>query len=72
MTLRRLPPSSEKMSHRRHKRNEAKYTPIRSACKVVAMIYALMTESIISMISTSNSIYTAVTGRVVGANGPKI
>ena len=54
MGLRRVPPSSEKMSHRRHRRNVAKCVPVRSACKVVAMRYIWMVDSISGTTSTSN------------------
>jgi len=54
MGLRRVPPLSEKMSHRRHTRNEVKYTPVKSACKVVAMVNALMTDNIWSTTATCN------------------
>ena len=54
MGLRRVPPSSEKMSHRRHRRNVAKCVPVRSACKVVAMRYIWMVDSILTTISISN------------------
>ncbi len=54
MGLRRVPPSSEKMSHRRHRRNEAEYTPIRNACKVVAMRTASAKGNIWSTTATCN------------------
>ena len=54
MGLRRVPPSSEKMSHRRHRRNEAKYTPARNASKVRAVMNVWMVDSISGTTSTSN------------------
>src|SRR6266576_4573596 len=54
MGLRRVPPSSEKMSHRRHRRSEAKYAPIRRACKVIAMIFASIKGNIRSTTVTCN------------------
>jgi len=54
MGLRRVPPSSEKMSHRRHRRNEVNCTPVKSACKVVSMMATSRINSISSTISTSN------------------
>ena len=49
--LRRFPPSSEKMSHRRHRRNEARYAPAMSARVVTPMTFASAYDSILSTTS---------------------
>ena len=55
MALRTVEPSSEKMSHRRQRVNDTKYTPVRSACTVIAMKLAAWGEiGILRTISISN------------------
>ena len=62
MAPRRAPPSSEKTSHRRHRRHEAKYIPIRIACTVIPMIY---TSEVVG--STSEAISSTIS-RYVNAD----
>ena len=60
MFLRSDPPSSEKASHLTHTMNEAKYTPVASACVVIAMMGASTEKNISCAMLTSDLVDTDI------------
>ena len=59
MFLRCVPPSSGKAIHLMHRRNEAKYTPVTSACVVIAMM-DICVKNISCAMSTSDRVDTDI------------